>query len=325
MKRSRTRPSGSRNLDYQNTPKAHSLTASAEAHDVLTVTDLKKAYPGFSLYDVSFSVPPGSVVGLVGSNGAGKTTTIKSILGLVEPDGGSINVLGTRIFPADSLPSAQSIMKLVGTAFDAVGFPSDITIKSIRRLMSIAHDRFDKAEFDRYCEGFNLESNKKVKALSRGMGMKLSLAVAFSISPRLLILDEPTAGLDPLSREELLDILTGFVSSSTGILMSSHITSDLEKIGDHIVCIDQGRMVFSEPKHHILHETKLAYCQKGELDSIRENCSGIKGSLHYSNCGSSFAVLISDPVEFASKFPGIRTEPMTIDDYMSLMLKGDRL
>lgn len=325
MTRSGTHLSSSHNLDYQNAPKAHSLTVSTEAHDILTVTNLNKSYPGFSLQDVSFSVPPGSVVGLVGSNGAGKTTTIKSILGLIEADGGSINILGARIFPTDSPSSVQSTMKLVGTAFDAVGFPSDITIKNIRLLMSIAHDRFDKAEFDRYCERFNLESNKKVKALSRGMGMKLSLAVAFSISPRLLILDEPTAGLDPMSREELLEILAGFVSSSTGILMSSHITSDLEKIGGHIVCIDKGRMVFSEPKHHILHETKLAYCQKEELDSIRENCSKIRGDLHYSDCGSNFAVLISDPVEFANKFPGIRTEPMTIDDYMSLMIRGERL
>ena len=208
--------------------------------DLLRIQGLCKRYGDFSLSDVSLSVPEGSVVGLVGSNGAGKTTTIKAALGLVYADSGTIDLLGCPVTRNDAAAAARA-RQGVGIVFDTCPFPQLYTVRDVQAVMRATYVGWDDDAFERHIEAFGLTPEKKVGKLSRGMGMKLSLACALSHAARLLVLDEATAGLDPLAREEVLGMLRRYLAhEDRGILMSTHITTDLESIADYVVCIDGG-------------------------------------------------------------------------------------
>ncbi len=233
-----------------------------------------KRYDGFTLNVVSLTVEPGQAVGFIGQNGAGKSTTIKALLGLIGIDGGEARVLGV---PARDLRGAfSSVKEDIGVVFDTVSMPPHLKIGEVEKLMAAAYAAWDASAFDRYLDLFGLDRSKEVKGLSRGMGMKLSLACALSHDPRVLILDEATAGLDPMAREEVLDLLREFVAVEDdagnpchGILMSSHITSDLERIADEVVCIDEGRVVFALASEFVAVE-----------DDAGNPCHGILMSSH---------------------------------------------
>ena len=205
-------------------------------NDLLRIRSLSKHYDGFDLRNVDLTVPAGSVVGFIGSNGAGKTTTIKAILGLIYPDAGSIELLGQNVGEHAGSKAIKDAKQRTGVVFDTCSFPEEMTVASVGKLMSYSYDSWSPADFEQRLAQFQLPKSKTVKDLSRGMSMKLSLACALAHDPDLLILDEATAGLDPLAREEALDILRGYMRDERhGILMSSHITSDPEKIADYIV------------------------------------------------------------------------------------------
>ena len=288
-----------------------------------------KRYDGFTLNAVSLTVEPGQVVGFIGQNGAGKSTTIKALLGLIGIDGGEARLLGV---PARDLRGASSSVKEdIGVVFDTVSMPSHLKIGEVEKLMAAAYATWDASAFDRYLDLFGLDRSKEVKGLSRGMGMKLSLACALPHDPRVLILDEATAGLDPMARDEVLDILRAFVAVEdaegrlrNAILMSSHITSDLEKIADEVVCIDEGRIVFSCAKDEITDLMGVARCRATELEEIMAGMQA-PAVLRAMRHEYGIDVLVPDRFEFARSFPQIPCDRVTIDDYMMLSLRGEEL
>ncbi|WP_087321206.1 ABC transporter ATP-binding protein [Olsenella sp. An290] len=283
---------------------------------------LTKHYDGFSLEGVDLTVNEGEVVGFVGQNGAGKSTTIKALLGLFPVDGGEAQVLGT---PSAELsrPSGAATKEQVGVVFDAISLPEHLHVADVGRIYERAFATWDAHRFSRLTAELGLDARKTVKELSRGMGMKLSLACAFSHDARLLILDEATAGLDPMARDEVLDRLRDFVAEpGRAVLMSSHITSDLERIADRIVCIDNGRIVFDLPKDAITDEMGIARCRVADLERVAASGVIPERDLRYLRHDYGIDLLVPDRFAFAESFPEVPVDRMTIDDYLALTLKG---
>lgn len=283
---------------------------------------LTKHYDGFSLEGVDLAVNEGEVVGFVGQNGAGKSTTIKALLGLIRVDGGEGSVLGT---PSDELTRASgaATKERVGVVFDTVSLPGDLRVADVGRIYASAFASWDAHRFSQLTRDLGLDPKKAVKDLSRGMGMKLSLACALAHNPQVLILDEATAGLDPMARDEALERLRDFVAQpGHAILMSSHITSDLERIADRIVCIDAGRIVFDLEKDAITDSAGVARCRVADLERIASSGMVPDSELRYLRHDYGIDVLVPDRFAFAETFPDIPCDRMTIDDYMALTLKG---
>ena len=209
--------------------------------NVLEVQGLCKTYPGFRLDSVGFSVAPGSIMGFIGRNGAGKTTTLKSLMHIVHPDAGDI-----RFFGLDMNTHESEIKQRIGYAGGAVDFYKRKPIRVLADVTRGFYANWDDAAYRRYLDAFSLDENKTPQQLSEGMRVKLSLTLALSHRAELLILDEPTSGLDPVSREELLDAFTFLRDKGVAILLSTHITSDLEKCADYISYISRGRLLASE-------------------------------------------------------------------------------
>ena len=195
----------------------------------------------FSLRDVTLAVEPGQIVGFVGANGAGKTTTIRAALGLIKLDAGEAHLLGQRCDANAPDETQRHLRSRIGLVLDTCPFPSTLKVGQVERLVGPAYPTWSCETFAGFIDRFGLDPKAKVKDLSRGMGMKLQLACALSHNARLLVLDEATAGLDPMAREELLDELLAFVADGQhSVLLSSHITSDLDRAADRVICIDNG-------------------------------------------------------------------------------------
>ena len=295
--------------------------------NLLEIRDLAKRYDDFELAGVSLAVPAGSVVGFIGENGAGKTTTIKALLGLIRPDAGSIALFGEETVGAPDARLAQ-LKQDIGVVFDTCALPEELPVRTVGRIMRSAYRTWDDDLFAHYLRALSLPADKTVKDLSRGMGMKLSLACALAHRPRLLVLDEATAGLDPIAREEALDLLRAFVAEGDGdrgILMSSHITSDLEKIADYIVCIEHGRVAFSIEKDLITDQAGIAQCRSAEFAALAESGLFAPGTVRFEHHAYGVAALVPDRFAFAEHFPHVAVERASIDAYMNLMLKGEAL
>lgn len=210
--------------------------------NALELQNVTKEYPGFSLTDISFSLPCGYIMGLIGENGAGKTTTLKAILGLIHSQG-SVQVLGRG---REAITAAK---EQVGVVLEDATFPDPLNGRDVAQILRGVYKTWDREKFMGLLHQFDLDPKKKVKDYSRGMKMKLSLAVALSHDSRLLLLDEPTSGLDPVVREEVLDMLLQFIQEpDRSVLFSSHILSDLERVCDYATFLHQGKVVFSMPK-----------------------------------------------------------------------------
>lgn len=292
--------------------------------NILQVDGLAKIYRGFSLENVSFSVPRGTVMGFIGSNGAGKTTTIKIILGLIKRSAGSVELFGRAFEPMSNARENYSMKDRIGVVFDTCAFPENITVRDAGIIMRASYTSWDDGLFTGYLHTFNLPADKKIKELSRGMGMKLSLASALAHNPELLILDEATAGLDPLARDEVLDILRDFMRDEThGIFISSHITSDLEKIADYITLIDNGQIVFCLEKDAITDAMGVARCRRAEFERVM--ASGLLPSEYrfYHTNPYGIDLLIPDRTVFQKEFPSVVVDRASIDDVMLLLLKGE--
>ncbi|MBR2835751.1 MAG: ABC transporter ATP-binding protein [Coriobacteriales bacterium] len=288
-------------------------------------TGLVKRYEGFCLDHVDLEVPSGYVVGYIGSNGSGKTTTLKGLLGLVSFDEGSVE--------AFDKPAGEDGLwrQNVGVVFDACQLPKEMEITDLKILGKAAYHSWDDNAYTAYLKSFGIPSDKTVETLSRGMGMKLSLAFALAHTPQLLILDEPTAGLDPIARQEVLDILRDYMTDeSRGILISSHITSDLEAIADTIICLDEGKVVFNIPKDDICLKAGIARCHKDEFEAVVQNTASIQAGstqsgLCYIRHAYSVDVLVPDRFAFTRAFPEVTVDAASIDAYMLHMLKGESL
>ncbi len=231
--------------------------------NALELRGVCKKYDGFVLRDVGFTLPRGTVMGLIGENGAGKTTTIKAVLDLIRPDSGEITVLG------EQSTSNPAVRERIGVVLDDGGFPSTMNAVQVDTLLGRAYRNWDTAQFFRYIERFGIDKEKAIKDYSKGMKTKLVIAAALSHHAELLLLDEPTSGLDPVVRDEVLDLLYDFMQDDThAILLSSHITSDLDKIADEITFIHKGEVLLSEPRDELLDTCGVLHCTAEQLEAL---------------------------------------------------------
>ena len=267
----------------------------------------------FSLRDVTLAVEPGQIVGFVGANGAGKTTTIRAALGLIKLDAGEVHLFGQRC------ETQRCLRTRVGLVLDTCPFPSTLKVTEVKALVSPAYPTWSHDTFSSLIDRFGLDPKAKVKDLSRGMGMKLQLACALSHKAKLLVLDEATAGLDPMAREELLDELLAFVADGQhSVLLSSHITSDLDRAADRVICIDNGSIIFDLPREDITDRAGIAHCTQAQAAELMACVEGARAARH----AYSVDVLVPNRRDTLEAFPEIPCDRATIDDYLRLMLKG---
>lgn len=280
-------------------------------NNLLEVTNLCKSFDRFELKDISFELPPGYIMGLIGPNGAGKTTLIKLILNMLRRDGGEIKIMGL-----DNIDNEQQAKKNVGVVFDSNYFNSDWKVPQAEKSLSVFYENWDSKKYSALLDRFNIPLSSRIGALSKGMQMKLMLACAFSYDARLLILDEPTAGLDPVSRDELLEILSEYIEDGQhSVLFSTHITGDLESAADYITYINRGEMYFTGPKDEFTDSFRLVKGGCGDLTGDLEN--KLIGIRKYS---SGFEALIK--TEDTADFPDLAAEPAPIDKIIVFTSKG---
>lgn len=279
---------------------------------ILEVENLRKTYAGsaFGLKDVSFSIPYGSIVGFIGENGAGKSTTMGSIIGTLNKDSGTIKIFGEEMDAND-----VHIKEDIGVVFDSMKLPGDLTVKKLGKVFQQIYKRWDKKEFFHYIDLFSLPKKQKISGFSRGMSMKLSVAVALSHDAKLLILDEATAGLDPGGRDDVLTVLQEFVADQErGILLSSHITSDIERIADALIFIKGGEILLRVEKEELQQDYAVVQCAHDEYGAIKQGII-----VAYRKNSDSFDVLVSDK----RQVPGyMKTREFSIDDITLLLMRG---
>ena len=260
----------------------------------IEIRGLCKSYGDFSLKNIDLALPGGSILGLIGENGAGKTTTIKCILNLIRRDAGEITVLGY-----DNVREERLAKQDIGLVLDECFFPVALRPLDVGKTLAPAYREWDQKLFRDYLGKFGLPEKKLIKEFSRGMKMKLSLSAALAHHPKLLILDEATAGLDPVVRDEILNEFLGFIGDEDhAILMSSHITSDLEKVADYIAYIHQGQVVLSDAKDNILDSYGRVGCTTAQLENIDP-----RDVLHTRRGAFGAEALVKDRAAFARKYP----------------------
>lgn len=230
--------------------------------NALVIEHLSKAYDKFRLEDINLTLPAGCIMGLIGENGAGKSTLIRLILGAAIKDGGAVSVLG---YPN----SAPQVKEEIGFVADEQVFPDRLTPLQLGKVMSDIYHSWQPESYRRFLNRFSLPPTQEIRKFSRGMGMKLGLAVALSHAPRLLILDEATGGLDPVAREDILDLLYEFTRDPDhSVLISSHIVSDLEKLCDYVAFLKNGRLMLCEEKDRLSEEYGLIRISESELSTL---------------------------------------------------------
>lgn len=276
--------------------------------NVIEISGLSKKYQKFTLDNVTLNVPTGSVMGFIGANGAGKSTTIKAILGLYKRDGGEV-----RVFGEDSEKMSNETREKIGVVFDTMPFPKNLTVTMLDKVFSGIYKQWDSEKFFGYINRFELPLKKKISGFSRGMEMRLSIAAALSHNPSLLVLDEPTGGLDPVMRSEILDIFLEFMQDEThSILISTHITSDLEHIADYICFINKGRIVFTEERNEMLEKYRIMKCTEEDLQQVdKKDIIGMRNGRFCSE------VLTMN----ADKYPGMVADKPTIEEIMVYYVK----
>lgn len=240
--------------------------------DILRTEHLSKDYGDFKLRDVNIRIPKGCIMGLIGENGAGKSTTIKAILELIHRDGGKVWMFGKEYHADD-----RALKEHIGVAMDHCCFSDELTAAETGKFMKHIYRTWSSIAYENYIKRFAIPEKKPVKKLSNGMKMKLSIAVALSHDTKLLILDEATSGLDPVVRNQLLDILLEFIQDEEhSILVSSHILSDLEKVCDYITYIHEGEVLFSENKDELMEKYRVVKCSLQDLEVLEP--SAVVGS-----------------------------------------------
>ncbi len=283
------------------------------SNDALKLTNITKKYDDFLLDKVSFNVPKGNIVGLIGENGAGKSTTLNSILEIIERDSGDVFILDS-----EKNIISNDIREKIGVVFDGNNFPEDLTPQKLNNVLKAIYNNWEEKKFYELLENFSLPKNKKIKKFSKGMKMKLSISVALSHKAQLLILDEATSGLDPVVRDDILDILLDFVQEeNNSILMSSHITSDLEKIADYIVFIHKGKVIFEETKDNLIYNYGMLKCKLKEFDDIEK-----KDIIRYRKMDYGYEILIKNKKELEKKYPNVIMDNIKIEDIMLMYVKG---
>lgn len=283
--------------------------------NVIEIKNLCKKYNGFELKNISLDVPKGMIMGLIGENGAGKTTTIKAILNVINSYDGEIKVFGK-----DSKIYEKQIKEEIGVVLDDSFLSEYLTPCDINKIMKKLYKNWDEKLYFKYIEEFKLPKDKISKEYSSGMKMKLKIATAISHNPKLLILDEPTAGLDPIARNEILDIFQDFIQDEEhSILVSSHITSDLEHIADYITFINNGEIVLTKTRDELLENYGIVKCSKEEFEIIDKK--------DYIKCRKNryeYDILVENKEEFKIKYDIQIIDKPSIEDIMVIYVKGEK-
>ncbi|MCI3917456.1 ABC transporter ATP-binding protein [Streptococcus intermedius] len=276
----------------------------------IEIKNLVKKFDGFTLGPIDLSIPKGAIVGYIGQNGAGKSTSIKLLLGLLKKDLGEIKILGY------DNPNSIELKDKIGVVFDDLLVPEEMTLVDLEKFCSRVYSKWDRDFFYQLKKKFNLSEKQVVKSYSRGMRMKLSVAVALSHNAEILILDEATSGLDPIVREEILDFLLDFMQDENHtILISSHILSDLEKVADYIAFINDGKVLFVEAKDELKENYGICTLSNEEVQTLDKKAI-IGRRIH--SFGQDLLVkrnLVPD---------GIRLQKPSIEDIMIYFVKGDK-
>ena len=280
---------------------------------ILRLEGVTRRFDNFTLQPLNLELPGGVIMGLIGENGAGKTTTLRLILGALHRDGGNITILGKELDGNEA-----NIRQDIGVVFDECCFHESMTPKNINTIFKGIYRNWNSSDFTRYCNVLQLPMKKKVKEFSRGMKMKLSIAVAMSHRPKLLLLDEATSGLDPVVRDDVLELLQEFVSDEEhSVLFSSHITEDLEKIADYVAYLHRGSLQFVRSKDELLYEYGIVKCGKSEFEKMdksdfaawRENAFEVQA-------------LTENREAIRRKYPGCVIDQAGLEEIMLLYSKG---
>ena len=284
--------------------------------DALMLKNVSKAYENFQLKDISFTLPEGTIMGLIGENGAGKSTIINCIMDLVKRDSGEITVLGQQM-DKDNLALREDI----GIVFDVSDFYDSFSIEHTEKILQDVYKNWDHETFQRYKQQFALPDKKRMKEFSRGMKMKTAIAIALSRKPRLLILDEATSGLDPVMRDEILEVFMEFVQDEHhSILISSHISTDLEKVADYITFVHNGELVLSALKDELIYQYGIMKCREEDFKQLNPD-----DIIRYRKQPYETVVLVEDREAAAHNYPNCIVERATLDDIMLLYVKGERI
>ncbi|KYG29823.1 ABC transporter ATP-binding protein [Priestia endophytica] len=279
----------------------------------LEVENLQKSFSNssFSLKDISFAVPYGSIVGFIGENGAGKTSTMGTILGTLRKDSGYIRAIGEEMSD-----EKHELKEHIGVVYDSMNFPGNLDMTKLGKVMKHVYKNWNSETYSHYIDVFSLPKKQAIKSFSKGMSMKVSLAVALSHDAKILILDEATAGLDPVAREDILDMFSEFVKDQKrSILLSSHITSDIEKIADQLVFIKKGEIVLRVSTEELLNNYTIVQCEAHDVEAIVEKSISVRKRDNH-----MVDVLLPYNKELPLQY---RKKDFTIDDITLLLMKGD--
>ncbi len=279
--------------------------------NAIELSHINKSFGDFTIRDLNLAVPSGTICGLVGENGAGKSTTIRLLMGALRPDSGTASVLGVDVFS----PEFREMKEDIGVVLDEAYFPESLNAVQVGKIMAATYRRWDHGLYDSYLKRFDLPQKKQFKDFSRGMRMKLAIAVALSHQPKLLVLDEATAGLDPIVRDEVLDIFNEFTREEDhSILISSHILSDLEKLCDYIAFIHKGDLLFCEEKDQLLEQYGIFEDSRENLDCLQPEAIVAREESRY---GGVRALVKRDLAP-----TGFRLEKPTVEDVVLFLVKG---
>ena len=279
--------------------------------NAIKLSHINKSFGDFAIRDLNLTVPSGTICGLVGENGAGKSTTIRLLMGVLRPDSGTASVLGADV----SSPEFRDVKEDVGVVLDEAYFPESLNAVQVGKIMAATYRRWDQGLYDGYLKRFDLPQNKQFKDYSRGMRMKLAIAAALSHQPKLLVLDEATAGLDPIVRDEVLDIFNEFTREEDhSILISSHILSDLEKLCDYIAFIHKGDLLFCEEKDQLLEQYGIFEDSRENLDCLQPEAVVAREETRY---GGVRALVKRDLAP-----AGFQLQKPSVEDIVLFLVKG---
>ncbi len=275
--------------------------------NAIEINDLTVKYDGFTLDGINFNVAKGSIMGFIGQNGAGKTTTIKALLNIIKRDSGSIKMLGL-----DNIKDELVIKQQISAVFDEIPFQEQLNAKNLNIIMREIYNEWSADTFFAYLDRLALPSKKKIGAFSKGMKMKLQIAVALSHNAKLLIMDEATTGLDPVVRNECLDMFQEYLQDENNtILMSSHITSDLEKVADSVTFIDKGKLLLTGYKDDVLANHGVIKCKKNDYKDIDPKDFI---SCRMSDFGAE--IMVADKNMCRQKYSGLVIDDTTLEEIM---------
>lgn len=283
---------------------------------ILELRHVTKAFKGFALKDVSFSLNKGFIMGFIGPNGAGKSTTIRCLMDLAHPDSGEVWLFGQK-FTGDNTALKQKI----GFVYDQDVFFQELTAEKNKQVIAPFYERWDDVAFYRYIKEFQVPLNKKMKTLSKGTKMKFALAVALSHHAELIIMDEPTSGLDPVFRKELLDVLFDVIQDENkAIFFSTHITTDLEKIADYITFLLDGKILFSKEREELSETFRIVKGPKQFSETIKQ-----AQLINYKETSLGFeAFMYADETDKLDKHSAFHIERPNLDEIMYSLVKSKK-